>query len=482
MSAFRSPRPARLAGAAALCAALVLSACTKSEDSGGGSTEGTGGAQVAETPEGEGPTCTLEQYGGKELDLANAVVGFSQSEKEANPFRIAETQSIKDEAKEVGVKQLLTTNANSQLSKQISDIQDMINKGAQALVVAPLNSDGLEPALAAARAKDIPVLTIDRKVNSEPCKDYVAFLGSNFVEQGKRAAQEMAKGLDNKGKVAILPGSSGNNVTTDRTKGFVDEMAEIAPDIEIVAQQTGEFARDKGQQVMEQIIQAQPDLNGVYAENDEMALGAGRSETAMAIAGALPLDGGEVTVGGKRLRTGSVAAAMRAGVVMLPEDRKADGILPELSVRENIALAALPRLSRTGLVSRRRQDSIVDTFMRRLRIKAASPDQRVGELSGGNQQKVLLARLLCTQPKVLLLDEPTRGIDVGAKAEVQALVDELAADGLGVVLISSEFDEVVEGSDAIVVLREGRVVARLEGDDVNEAALLAALAEESDDD
>ncbi len=275
MAAFRSFRPARLAGAAALCAALALSACTKAEESGGGgSTQGTGGEQVAETPEGEGPTCSLEQYGATELDLKNAVVGFSQSEKEANPFRIAETQSIKDEAAKVGVKQLLTTNANSQLSKQISDIQDMINKGAQALVVAPLNSDGLEPALAAARAKNIPVLTIDRKVNSEPCKDYVAFLGSDFVEQGKRAAQEMAKGLDNKGKVAILLGTSGNNVTTDRTKGFVDEMAKIAPDVEIVAQQTGEFARDKGQQVMEQIIQAQPDINGVYAENDEMALGA----------------------------------------------------------------------------------------------------------------------------------------------------------------------------------------------------------------
>jgi ribose transport system ATP-binding protein len=207
-------------------------------------------------------------------------------------------------------------------------------------------------------------------------------------------------------------------------------------------------------------------------------LGAGRSETAMAIAGALPLDDGEVFVAGRRLRTGSVAVAMRAGVVMLPEDRKADGILPDLSVRENIVLAALPRLSRAGLVSRGRQDAIVDTFMRRLRIKASSPDQRVGDLSGGNQQKVLLARLLCTQPKVLLLDEPTRGIDVGAKAEVQGLVDELAAEGLGVVLISSEFDEVVEGSDAIVVLREGRVVTTLRGADVNEGALLDALAEE----
>ncbi len=273
MAASRSLRPVRFAGIAVVTAALTLAGCTKSEDSGGGSTQGTGGAQVAQEDQ-SGPTCTLEQYGGEKLDLKNAIVGFSQSEKEANPFRIAETQSIKDEAQKVGVKQLLTTNANSQLSKQISDIQDMINKGAQALIVAPLNSDGLEPALQAARAKNIPVLTIDRKVNSEPCKDYVAFLGSNFVEQGKRAAQEMAKAMGNKGKVAILLGSSGNNVTTDRTNGFVDELKKIAPDIEIAAQQTGDFARDKGQQVMEQLIQAQPDLTGVYAENDEMALGA----------------------------------------------------------------------------------------------------------------------------------------------------------------------------------------------------------------
>jgi ribose transport system substrate-binding protein len=271
MAATRLVRPVQVG---LLCAALALAGCTKSEEPAGGSTEGTGGAQVAEENSADGPTCSLEQYGGTELDLKNAVVGFSQSEKEANPFRIAETQSIKDEAQKLGVKELLTTNANSQLGKQISDIQDMINTGAQALIVAPLNSDGLEPALAAARAKNIPVLTVDRKVNSEPCKDYVAFLGSNFVEQGKRAAQEMTKALGGKGKVAILLGASGNNVTTDRTKGFVDEIEASSPDIEIVAQQTGEFARDKGQQVMEQIIQAQPDITGVYAENDEMALGA----------------------------------------------------------------------------------------------------------------------------------------------------------------------------------------------------------------
>lgn len=259
---------------AGLAGLLILASCAKAEDSATQQPQGTGGAQVAQAPSGDGPTCTLQQYGGGQLDLKNAVVGFSQSEKEANPFRIAETQSIKDEAAKAGVKQLLTTNANSQLSKQIADLQDMINKGAQALIVAPLNSDGLEPALSAARAKNIPVLTVDRKINATACEDYVAFLGSDFVEQGKRAAQEMAKALGGKGKVAILLGASGNNVTTDRTNGFVDEIKASAPGIEIVAQQTGEFARDKGQQVMEQIIQAQPDITGVYAENDEMALGA----------------------------------------------------------------------------------------------------------------------------------------------------------------------------------------------------------------
>ncbi|MGL5863929.1 MAG: ATP-binding cassette domain-containing protein, partial [Phycicoccus sp.] len=154
-------------------------------------------------------------------------------------------------------------------------------------------------------------------------------------------------------------------------------------------------------------------------------------------------------------------------------------IVPNLSIRENIVLAALPRLSRRGLVSRARQDRVVETFMTRLSIKASSPEQKVSELSGGNQQKVLLARWLCTEPRLLILDEPTRGIDIGAKAEVQTLVDELAGDGLAVLLISSEMDELVDGSDRIVVLRDGRVVDELSGSDVTSGEVLAAIAAES---
>jgi monosaccharide-transporting ATPase len=206
-------------------------------------------------------------------------------------------------------------------------------------------------------------------------------------------------------------------------------------------------------------------------------LGAGRSETAKAIVGALPLDAGRVLVAGLPLRTGSTKVAIRAGVSLLPEDRKAEGIIPTLSVRENIALAALPSLARAGVVSDAKIDKVVDIFMRRLRIKAASPNQLVSELSGGNQQKVLLARWLAVRPKVLLLDEPTRGIDVGAKAEVQTLVGELAEEGLGVLLISSDLEELIEGADRILVLREGAVVGELSGDEVTVETIMASIAD-----
>jgi ribose transport system ATP-binding protein len=205
-------------------------------------------------------------------------------------------------------------------------------------------------------------------------------------------------------------------------------------------------------------------------------LGSGRSETAKAIFGALPLDSGTVEVGGTTLTRQTPASRIRERVAMLPEDRKAEGLIPGMSIRDNIGLAALPQLTKAGLVSRKRVDDIVKTFMDRLRIKAAGPGQRVAELSGGNQQKVLLARLLCLNPRVLLLDEPTRGIDVGAKAEVQALIAELAEKGMAVVLISSELEEVVEGSDTVVVLRDGAQLGRLVGDDISEDTIMDLIA------
>ena len=205
-------------------------------------------------------------------------------------------------------------------------------------------------------------------------------------------------------------------------------------------------------------------------------LGAGRSETGKAVLGAQGLDSGRIVVDGHPIRTGSPSASIAAGVALLPEDRKFEGILPNLSIRDNIVLAALPRLSRAGLTSNGRVDDIVAKFIKQLHIRATGPEQKVGTLSGGNQQKVMLARLLCLNPKVLILDEPTRGIDVGAKVEVRVTIDELAADGLAVLLISSETEELVDGSDRIIVLKEGRLVDTLTGDRMSEDDLIRAIA------
>ncbi|MBQ0825468.1 ABC transporter substrate-binding protein [Streptomyces tagetis] len=306
-------RPVVVALAAAV--ALTASACTKSEDDASddkrSSTAAADTEQKVVTPKPGSKSCTIDAYGAEKIDLKNATVGFSQSEKEANPFRIAETQSLKDEAGKRGVK-LLTANAQSQFSKQISDVQDLLAKGADLLVIAPLNSDGWEPVLRAAAAKKVPIVTIDRKINATPCKDYVSFIASDFVEQGRRAADQMIEATGGKGEVAILLGAAGNNVTTERTKGFKERIAEKAPDLKVVFEQTGDFAREKGQQVTEQLIQSKPGIKGVYAENDEMGLGAVAAlKGAGKKAGAVKI----VTVDGTRNAVQGIVDGWISGVV-----------------------------------------------------------------------------------------------------------------------------------------------------------------------
>ncbi|WP_410000547.1 sugar ABC transporter ATP-binding protein [Mesorhizobium sp. SP-1A] len=205
-------------------------------------------------------------------------------------------------------------------------------------------------------------------------------------------------------------------------------------------------------------------------------LGAGRTETARLVFGVERPRAGDMTDAGRPYRPNAPADAIAAGMGFCTEDRKAEGIVPEMSVAENLTLALLPKMTRNGVVDEVRQQRVVERFVRELGIKCAGPDQKVRELSGGNQQKVLLARWLATDPRLLILDEPTRGIDVGAKAEIQRLIRQFADEGLGVLMISSELEEIVEGADRIFVLREGVRVAELEGEAATEAEVLAAMA------
>ena len=205
-------------------------------------------------------------------------------------------------------------------------------------------------------------------------------------------------------------------------------------------------------------------------------IGAGRSELAMALFGLAPVDGGSILLDGDGAPIRSAAAALRAGVAFVPEDRHRMGLVPMLSVSTNMSLSALPLLTTLGFVRRTAEQANVASLLRRLLLRAHSPMQEAGSLSGGNQQKVVLGRALMPGPRILILDEPTRGIDVVAKAEVHGVIDSLAHEGLCVLLISSEIPEILGMSDRILVMREGLIVGEAARGEATEELLVGLAA------
>lgn len=204
-------------------------------------------------------------------------------------------------------------------------------------------------------------------------------------------------------------------------------------------------------------------------------LGSGRTETAELLFGIDKPDSGTLSIANEQMKEFSPAESISRGIAFCPEDRKAEGVIEDLSVRENIVLALQSNQGWAKRISHQQQYQLADKFIEMLNITTPSPDQPVKNLSGGNQQKVILARWLATNPQVLILDEPTRGIDVGAKAEIQKIVLELAEEGMACLFISSELEEVLRTSHRIVVLRDQSMVAEYT-DEVGEQTLMQAMA------
>jgi len=201
-------------------------------------------------------------------------------------------------------------------------------------------------------------------------------------------------------------------------------------------------------------------------------VGAGRTETVRAIFGADPIGAGTVLVDGKLLQPGSPEQAVRAGLGLLTEDRKELGLLAALSIRENVTIADLSAFTRLGVISRKQETSLVNNLVPRLRLKYHSIEQPISSLSGGNQQKVLLSRWLATRAKVLLLDEPTKGVDVGAKADIYTIIGDLAAQGLGIVVVSSYLPELLGICDRVIVLHDFGVTGELPIEEATEEEVL----------
>ena len=205
-------------------------------------------------------------------------------------------------------------------------------------------------------------------------------------------------------------------------------------------------------------------------------LGSGRTETAELIFGAVPATEGSEKINGKQVTINKPIDAINATLAFCPEDRKRDGIIGDLSIRENIALALQARRGFMHPISMQEQMELADKYIKLLSIATPDAEKKIGELSGGNQQKVILARWMATQPDLLILDEPTRGIDIGAKAEIQRLMLEMCGEGVSVIFISSELDEIIRCSNRIVVMRDRKKVGEVNGEGCTQQTLLNIIA------
>jgi rhamnose transport system ATP-binding protein len=207
-------------------------------------------------------------------------------------------------------------------------------------------------------------------------------------------------------------------------------------------------------------------------------VGAGRSEVVRAVFGVDRYDAGTVTLEGRAVPRHDPAAAMRAGLALVPEDRRKEGLVIGTSVARNLTLAIRRQLSRAGIITDKAENTASRIWASRLEVKSSALDAEVGTFSGGNQQKVVLAKWLATNPKVLIVDEPTRGIDVGTKAEVHRLLSQLAGEGMGILMISSELPEVLGMADRVLVMREGRLTATIDRDDATAESVMFAATHE----
>jgi ribose transport system ATP-binding protein len=285
------------------------------------------------------------------------------------------------------------------------------------------------------------------------------------LKDGKTVASGLPAGTPTSDLVALMSGKRVETVYPHREESTVDESREV-----LRVEQLGrdnEFA----------------DVNFTVHAGEILGIaglvGAGRSEILETIFGARKADNGQVFVNGKQLRPGDVKAAVNAGVGLAPEERKSQALVMEMTVAENVTMASMGAYSKFGFTDRARELRDSRAKLEDLDLRPSDPRRGINTLSGGNQQKAVVARWLVHGCRVLLLDEPTRGVDVGARAELYKLIRELAADGVALVLVSSEMPEVLGLADRVLVLREGRVVHEAPADELTEADVLDIVMEGS---
>lgn len=316
----------------------------------------------------------------------------------------------------------------------------------------------------ALKAEGLSIIFVTHRLEEvfEICDSYTVLRDGKFVGTGKVVDTTIDK------IIRMMVGREVNALFSHRTDATAGEVA-----LAVEGLSRRGSARDPSATVLADV--------SLHVRRGEILgiaglVGAGRTEMARAIFGADRFDSGSILVDGQPVRISSPQEAIRHGIGLVPEDRKQQALFLSLAIRVNLSMASLDRVSRWGVfVDEAKENALVEEYRKALSIRMASPEQIVANLSGGNQQKVVLARWLALQPKVLIVDEPTRGIDVGAKVDVHNLLFDMARSGIAVIAISSELPEVLAISDRIVTMREGRVTGEIARDRADQETLMSMM-------
>jgi erythritol transport system ATP-binding protein len=351
-------------------------------------------------------------------------------------------------------------------NRQVVELARSLAHGAKILILdeptsalSAAEAESLFRVIADLKAKGVSIIYISHRLHE------LLHLGDYFtvMRDGCVVGEGERGGVD---RQWIVERMSGKTVDSERSAGrsvYTERMLEVR----------GLTVKTVGRPPVEDVSFAvcAGEVLGVYG-----LLGSGRTELLEVLAGLRSPNSGEVSVGGKRVELGSVDRVIAAGVTLAPEDRQRDGLVPDMSIRENISLASLAEFSSGGWVRRGDETARVHEIATQLQIAAADLELPVTTLSGGNQQKVVLARCLMRRPRVILMDEPTRGVDVRAKAEIYKMLRELAAKGLSIVFTSSEIEETQQLADRVLVMAQGKIAAEFEVSEASDEALFAAAS------
>lgn len=316
----------------------------------------------------------------------------------------------------------------------------------------------------ALKAEGLSIIFVTHRLEEvfEICDSYTVLRDGKFVGTGKVVDTTIDK------IIRMMVGREVNALFSHRTDATAGEVA-----LAVDGLSRRGSARDPSATVLADV--------SLHVRRGEILgiaglVGAGRTEMARAIFGADRFDSGSILIDGQPVRISSPQEAIRHGIGLVPEDRKQQALFLSLAIRVNLSMASLDRVSRWGVfVDEAKENALVEEYRKALSIRMASPEQIVANLSGGNQQKVVLARWLALQPKVLIVDEPTRGIDVGAKVDVHNLLFDMARSGIAVIAISSELPEVLAISDRIVTMREGRVTGEIARERADQETLMSMM-------